>query len=420
MPDRAAPLRIAYVSYSDLAGGAARGAYRLHRGFVRAGIVSKLFVRHRISSDKTVVAPLTEATNAAFRIKSYLASQVLRLQKPEIPAVRSLGLFSSPIVQSVNAFRPDIVQLHWIGLETLGIRDIARLERPIVWRLADMWAFCGTEHYTDDGPEARFRHAYSRASRSPWHRRLDIDRWAWRRKQHHWRGLPITFVTGSNWLAECVRGSSLLGDRRVEVIPSGIDLEILRPWPRDVARQMFGIPQDARVILFAAQNALADHRKGFHYLYRGLKRLFRARERTVVAVLGHHGDYPVPDLGLETHYLGQLWDEQSLALAYSTADVFLAPSVQDNLPFTVMEALACGVPCVAFAIGGMPDLIEHGQCGYLARPFEVEDLVHGLEWTLEQRDSTNMGRKARERAQRDFAVQDQVAAYTRLYGELLA
>lgn len=413
-------MKVAYVNYSDISGGAARGAYRLHRGLIEAGIDSRCFVRNRILNDPTVVESGGEFSKSLGHIGHFVSQRILGLQKSEYPGLRNLNIFGSAIAKDVISYAPDILQLHWIGYDTISISQLKRFKMPIVWRLADMWAFTGTEHYVPDDFHARFRSGYGADNRPGLSRGIDIDRYIWAYKRSQWRGLPITFVTGSKWLADCLADSCLFSKNRIEVIPSGIDLSIFRPTSKSTSRNIFGIKEDAKVIMFSAQNALHDPRKGFQYLYRSLKRNFKGYKDILLVVLGHNGDPPVPNFDFPTVYLGQLWDDHSLALAYSVADVFVAPSVQDNLPFSVMEATACGVPVVAFSLGGLPEMIKHLETGYLAKPYCVDDLSSGISWALGNIGSEEIAESARGHAERNYSVKSQVDNYCSLYRSLLA
>lgn len=413
-------MKVAYVNNSDFSGGAARGAYRLHRALIGAGITSRLFVRNKILTDSTVLVPGTDLSNSVYHLKNYLSKKILRLQGVRTFGLRNLNLFSSPIVSAVKEFNPDIVQLHWIGSESLGISDFRRFKCPIVWRLADMWAFNATEHYTPDGPSARFRAGFTKGSRDNGERGFDIDRLVWKLKELAWRDLNISVVTGSRWLADCAKSSPLFESNRVEVIPSGIDTKVFRPLDKLFARDIYSIPKDVKVILFSAQNALKDYRKGFHFLYRGLKHFLRANKDVVLVVLGDKGDGLQPEFDFPVIHLGQLWDDYSLALAYSAADVCVAPSTQDNLPFTVMESIACGVPVVAFKVGGMPEMISHQSSGYLAEPFSSEDLISGVEWVLGSSNYQQLSENARNYALKHYSLTNQVCAYESLYRGLIA
>ena len=170
--------------------------------------------------------------------------------------------------------------------------------------------------------------------------------------------------------------------------------------------------------------ATSDRRKGFHLLLPAIKKLSQGeiwQHKLELVVFGASEPVNPPDFGLKTHYLGRLNDDISLALVYAAADIFVAPSLEDNLPNTVMEALACGTPSVAFKIGGMPDMIEHQENGYLAHPFEVEDLALGINWVLEDTERYNqLCIRARQKVAQEFTLELQAQKYLELYSEILS
>ena len=210
----------------------------------------------------------------------------------------------------------------------------------------------------------------------------------WRRKRKAWRQLRLQLVSPSQWLAKCAGQSTLMADQPCAVIPNCINHQVYRPVPRSTACEALGLSPRSRYVLFGASSATGDPRKGYAELRDALKELHRQSTQSAqpIELLIFGASAPSSgesDLPFPAHYFGNLSDDLTLALLYSAADVFAAPSLQDNLPNTLVEALACGLPCVAFHIGGMPDLIEHKATGWLAEPFEpvgfAEGLLHWLE-----------------------------------------
>lgn len=135
---------------------------------------------------------------------------------------------------------------------------------------------------------------------------------------------------------------------------------------------------------------------------------------------GSVAEQELPRFPIPARHLGAFHSEADLAALYAAADVFVAPSQQDNLPNTVMEALACGTPCVAFDIGGMPDMIEHRRNGYLARPYESDDLAAGIAWVVEDLERwRKLSEHARRKVEREFTIMLQAQRYRALYEELL-
>jgi glycosyltransferase involved in cell wall biosynthesis len=250
----------------------------------------------------------------------------------------------------------------------------------------------------------------------------DLSHRIWKQKQHHWANINITIVTLSHWLGQCVKKSSLFRSNRVELIPNGIDTNIYKPIDTKTARDILNLPQDKKLILFGAMSVTSDPRKGFPFLASALEKLaYQDQEHNFeLVIFGASHPSNDSDFPFKAHYLGKLADDISLALIYSAVDVFVAPSVEDNLPNTVMEALACGTPCVSFKIGGMSDMIEHENNGYLANAFSVDELIQGISWALENGDLTSkLSENARKTVEEKFTLKHQAEKYLELYQDIL-
>jgi glycosyltransferase involved in cell wall biosynthesis len=236
-----------------------------------------------------------------------------------------------------------------------------------------------------------------------------------RRKAKAFGDLDITVVTPSRWLAELAKQSSLFADKRVEVIPNGLDTDVFRPIDHQLARQYFDLPRDRPVVLFGAQ-WLTDPRKGGDLLCDALKQL----DQPCTLLLFGEGGLPLEDSSrISVRRLGSLTDDISLAMVYSAADVFVCPSREDNLPNTVAEALACGTPCAAFAINGLPDMIDHKKNGWLAQPFDSADLAEGIRWVIGHPQHDQLRRAAREKAVSEYGLTVMSHRYMALYEDVL-
>jgi glycosyltransferase involved in cell wall biosynthesis len=408
-------VKVAHLAYADGGGGAFKAAHRIHRGLRALSVDSTMLVSRRVSGDPQV----RDAGGPLGRLWSQVATHLdvlpWQLAKAQRGEFASLAWVGTPVARRVRALQPDIVQLHWICAGFMRPEALTALRRPLVWRLADMWPLAGAEHYV--GEDARYREGYRAGNRPAGERGPDLNRWVWRRKQRAYARLPeLTVVTPSRWLARCAAESVLLRGRRIEVIPTGQDLETFRPLPRAVARGILGLPADARLIM-AGSMELSEKRKGVTYLLQALESRRGSNDRLLL-----FGDAPGRALALPVpaHWLGKLHDDVALALAYSAADVFVAPSLEENLANTVIEAMACGVPCVAFNIGGMPDIIRPGVNGYLATPFAVAELAQGIQAVLDAgADYPRLSAEARATVEREFGAALQARRYAALYEDLL-
>jgi glycosyltransferase involved in cell wall biosynthesis len=223
-------------------------------------------------------------------------------------------------------------------------------------------------------------------------------------------------------MAECARKSSLFCDKRIDVIPNAIDTDIYKPFDKRTARDSLALPHDRKIILFGANQFMKDRNKGFHLLVQALDALAGTKlSKTVELVtFGSPESASSPRLGIRARYLGRVNDHVSLARIYSASDVFVMPSIQESLGYTVMEAMACGTPCVAFNQGGVPDLIDHQHNGYLATPFKPDDLAQGITWILENEDrGEKMSLHSRQKVEREFAVAKVAERHIVFYRELL-
>ncbi|MFE4107081.1 glycosyltransferase family 4 protein [Almyronema epifaneia] len=403
------------LSTSDIEGGAARATYRLHQGLKQLAVPSQMLVRAKLSRDRTVKAEKSLLT----KLGPQMNGVPLR-RYPKRNRMISAQWFPDAIAKQVAQINPDIINLHWVCNGFVKIETLAQLNRPLVWTLQDMWPMTGGCHY-NEGCD-RYQKACGQCPQLASDREQDLTRAIWQRKRKAWQDVDLTIVTPSHWMADCVRASSLLGDRRVEVIPFCLDTQIYRPFDPKFARDALGLPPDKQIILFGALAATADQRKGFHLLVPALQALGQAgwQERVELAVFGASApDEPI-DLGFKANYLGSFQDDLSLALVYSAADVMIVPSLQESFGQTTSEALACGTPVVAFDATGPKDIVDHQQNGYLVKPYDVQDLTHGIAWVLAEAERlAQLKVQAREKAERAFALDIQAKQYLQLYQDLL-
>lgn len=409
-------MRPLLLNATDIRGGAARAAYRLHLGLRGIGVDSRMLVQSKESDDQHVLGPRSRLEELVGIVRPQFDLLPLYCYPKRKKEVFYPGWLPDRVARKVDRSGADLVHLHWISRGFIGLQTVARFRRPVVWTLHDMWAFTGGCHY--DAGCGQYMQGCGRCPSLGSNRNADLSRWAWRKKKGGWKGLNLRVVTPSRWLADCARNSPILGGCSITAIPNGIDLTVYRPHAKDHARSILSLPNDKRLIMFGAVSGAEEERKGFRYLQEALARFAaggRGSEYTLV-VAGASRPSESPHLGVDTIYLGRLHDDVALALAYSAADVFIAPSTQDNLPNTVVEALACGLPCVAFDIGGMPDMIEHERNGYLARPFLAESLAQGIAWVLEDSSRQRLlSERARSKAEEEFDVSRVAKRYLQVY-----
>jgi glycosyltransferase involved in cell wall biosynthesis len=403
-------LKVLHINNSDINGGAARAAYRIHCALRYAGVDSTMWVNQALAGDWTVEGPTSKFGKIISRVRPHAASLFTMPLRCENLNFHSPAILPSNWVKRVNASDADVVHLHWVQGEMLSIADIGRIEKPIVWTLHDMWAFCGAEHYTE---AFRWREGYRRDNRPAYESGFDLNRWTWERKRKYWQR-PMQIVTPSRWLADCVRESALMKDWPVTVIPNCLDTGRWKPMEQALARELLGLPAGVPLLLFGAMGGGRDPRKGFDLHTAALGHLRGEIPGLELVVFGQLAPRNPPDLGFPIHYTGHLQDDPSLRALYSAADALVVPSRQDNLPNTAVEAQACGTPVAAFNIGGLPDIVEHQRIGYLAKAFETEDLAAGIRWVL----GHDLRQLSRQQAAAWFSNAVVAEQYRALYGQV--
>jgi glycosyltransferase involved in cell wall biosynthesis len=410
------------LSSYDTAGGAAIATHRIHRGLLSIGVESQLLVMHKGTTDPTVTQ--TRPRTVRQKFAAYIPSHSDERITSKLQA-SGVGFFSparrpDQLATTLKAMDPDVVHLFWINSGFMQIESMKQFNKPIVWTLHDMWPFTGGCHYDNEcGKFQSMCGACPMLASSSEH---DLSRLIWKRKHASWRNVRIVVVATSHWLAEMARSSSLFKDQRIEVIPNGIDTSQYKPIDKRAAREALNLPQGKKLLLFSAFSATTDRRKGNQFLMPALKRLSHEGwgDRIELVVVGASPYEKPPDIGLKVHYVGNMQDEVSQVLLYSAADATIAPSMQENLSTVVMESLSCGTPVVAFNIGGMPDMVDHLESGYLAQPFNSNDLVDGIKWVLENGSRHELlSRCARKTVIDQFDLTSVAHRYYSLYQTLL-
>ena len=410
-------MKILIVNYSDIWGGAARAAYRLHKSLLNSGVDSQMLVQDKHSDDYTVIGPETKIKKAIAKLRPTLDQLPVKRYKNrnKTPFSPAWVPFSG-INDKINEINPDIVHLHWICGGMIKIEDIAKIKYPVVWSLHDMWAFTGGCHYDEECGAYKKKCGQCKVLRS--RNDQDLSQKIFTRKQKAFTcKKDITIVGLSKWLVGCSKLSELLKHTQHINLPNPIDTDIFKPFNKIEARELWSLPKDKKLVLFGAMDATDDPRKGFKELSESLHKI--SKKDIELVVFGSSEPKESQNFGFRTHYLGTLHDDVSLVTLYSAADVMIVPSLQENLSNVIMESLACGTPVVAFNIGGNSDMIENKINGYLAKPFDTNDLAYGIEWILNTPNYDELRRSARKKVVQEFDSRIVVKKYIELYQEVL-
>jgi glycosyltransferase involved in cell wall biosynthesis len=428
--------KIVILSMSD-GGGAGTAAWRLHRGLLSAGNDSTMLVGTKKRQDPTVrVLPLgagngsdltlldTDASNAVWKHAAERWKRNMAAYPNRPPGLETFTDGRSDIrLDLVREIRDaDLVNLHWVaGLMDVPTAGPALAGKPVVWTLHDLNAFTGGCHYSAGCME--YRNACGTCPALGSNNREDLSRTTWTQRDTFYRDLDLHVVTPSAWLANEARTSGLLRGRDVRHIRNAHPLDVFKPRDTHALRQRLRIEDDEKVILFSA-DAVSNQRKGFALLEQALPHLasrIGGNERVVLLTMGRKPAQLALPPNFRVHHLGSLVDENRVSAVYSLANLFVIPSLEDNLPNTIAESMACGTPAVGFAIGGIPEMIEHQNTGYLAKPFDVTDLALGMAWVLDAlRQDPDIRQRCRQNAERNYEQKLQTAEYLTLFEELMA
>ena len=384
------------------------------------GVKAKMLVRDKETDRLTVAAvPGQKGMQLRFLWERFVVWLGLYLNRNHLFEV-DIANCGADITQLQEFQEADIIHLHWVNqgmLSLKGIRKILDSGKPVVWTMHDIWPATAVCHLTLD---------CRRFEQQCCHCRLlpgggsdhDLAAKVWRKKQKMLAGHQMTFVACSQWLAGEARKSGLLQGQRVESIPNPIDTHIYMPKDQQQARQRVGLPAEGRVILFASQR-VTNLNKGMNYLVEACQLIAtqhpEQKDHITVAVLGGHAEEIVGQLPFRTCPLGYVNDEQRIVDVYNAADVFVLPSLSENLPNTIMEAMACGVPAVGFRVGGIPEEIDHQQNGYVAEYRSSEDLARGIWWTLFEADHDAVRKACLQKVAHCYSQQSVANRYLEVY-----
>ena len=408
-------MKVVHLNNADTSGGAAIAAFRIHQSLLDRKLHSRMWVNNATSGNWTVRGPKGKWRKAIAQMRRHLITPVLRTMHTQNKILHSPAILPSSWSKQFNQSDVDIAHLHWVGAEMASISDIGAIKKSVVWTLHDMWAFCGAEHVSWD---ERWQEGYTKKNRPSDEKGFDINRWTWNRKLKHWRN-PFQIVAVSKWLAECAQNSVVMKDWPITTIPNCLNTKIWSPVDKTFARNMLGLPLEVPIIAFGTYGANSEYHKGFDLLVEALEKLKNLTKDVELAIFGQPSPKKPPNLGFKTNFMGHLHDDLSLRLLYSAIDVLVVPSRKEAFGQTASESMACATPVVAFGATGLLYIVDHKVNGYLAKPFESEDLANGIEYLLNAPNYGELCKNARDKVVKNFDSAVIAAKYEELYNKIL-
>ena len=417
-------MRVLIVNTNECKGGAAIAAGRLMKALCNNGVKAKMLVCDKEGDNLTVCTlPGKWSTQWHFLWERFVIWMHLHLQRQHLFDI-DIANVGTDITKLPEFKEADIIHLHWVNqgmLSLKGIRKILDSGKPVVWTMHDMWPATAICHLTLDCRcfETGCHHCPLLPGNGS---AKDLSAQVWRRKQRMFEGRQVAFVACSQWLAGEASKSALLQGQEIYSIPNPLDTHCYHPQDKQQARRSLGLPEQGRIILFASQR-VTNVNKGMSYLMEACRLVAEEHGEMVgdvsVVILGGHAEEIVGLLPFKTYPLGYVNDEQRIVQVYNASDVFVLPSLSENLPNTIMEAMACGVPCIGFRVGGIPEEIDHLKTGYVADYKSAADLARGLYWALAEADSQQVAQACVSKVVRCYSQAAVANSYNQIYESYL-
>lgn len=411
-------MRILIVNTFERKGGAAVAANRLMQALQKEGCEVRMLVRDRQTDDSRVMSVRTSWAKGKLVFFRFAWERwVIFLNN----VFNKENLFQVSIANTGNDIsthpwvtEADVIHLHWFnqGLLSLhNIRQLKSLGKPIVWTMHDIWAFSGICHYA--GTCEKY---LTKCEKCPLQKKkiADLAKLTFEKKQEL-VGEGIQYVGCSQWIASCAKQSALLRNASITNIPNPIDTDLFCPKDKQKVRSELNLPAEKKLLLFAAAK-VSDSRKGIHYFLEACK-LLQGQNVEVVFLGGDIDPELLEALPLPSHVLGYLHTPADISAAYAACDLFVIPSLEDNLPNTVMEAMSCGTPCIGFNTGGIPEMIDHQQNGYVAEYKNAADLAKGIVFCIE--NYSWLSKASREKVEACYREEVVARRYLEIYNQLL-
>jgi len=418
--------KILSVCTSDVFGGAARAAYRIHQSLKMLGVDSHMFVKDKGSQDSDVI-PLASFVpqNSFYKtfdlVRTKISNKISHYRWNRYPnrdKVFMSDLRATDIHGALQKLDYDVLHLHWINQRFISLDKLPK-DRPIVWTLHDSWPFCGVCHYFNDC--TRYQTACGNCPYLHSSDENDLSHQIWSKKFLAYKDLDLHIVTPSRWLGDCAKKSSLLGRFPVTVIPNGLDTNTYKPIKKqDLSPKWSKLREQTagkKIILYGAVAATTDMVKGFDKLLSALQYLEKSGrvDDIQLVVFGADEAELKMDLNIPIHYVGYVSETEELVSLYNMADVMVVPSLSETFGQTASEALSCGIPVVAFRCTGLVDIVDHKINGYLANPYNPEDLAEGIRWCLDKNADNRLGNFGRKKVLEKFAPEVVGKQYLDLY-----
>lgn len=416
-------MKVLILNTFETKGGAAVAGKRLAVALNKNGVQANILVQEKKTSDNIVNTIITShfAKDKAFlsfvfeRLQIFLSN---RFSRKNLFAISTASTGMS-ITRNKLVKEADIIHIHWINQGFLSLKSIEKLiktGKPIVWTMHDMWPVTGIchhsrecDHYTKDCGNCFFLNNPSKD---------DLSFSVFEKKKRIIKGAGIQFVACSEWLQKRSEISRLIEGNMITNIPNPIDTERFLPGDKISARTALNLPLNKKILLFGALIA-SDKRKGIDYLIEVTHLLKDLKEEVELVFCGEIKEKLSSAFGLKSHSLGYVSNPELIVKMYQAADCFVIPSLEENLPNMIMEAMSCGIPCVGFKTGGIPEMIQHKKTGYISEYKSAEDFANGIRYVLENTEEKQLSLTSREFVLANYSEKSVSNRYIEIYNKLI-
>ncbi|MES2836814.1 MAG: glycosyltransferase [Bacteroidota bacterium] len=420
-------MKTVFVNTSDLKGGAAIACYRLFKAVQQKGIEASLIVTEKLSRDENVISIHNSTLSAkTYKVKMLAEYAIFNklFKNKKLTTTFSTAYFGSEILNIKQLQEADIINLHWINLSFLNLENlqqIAALNKPIIWHLHDMWAFTGGCHYSNGCENYLTECKNCPFLNSPADN--DIANAYFKLKTLLFNNNNFTIVTPSNWLANEAKKSALLKNKKVIALGNAIPTNKFVPKNKIELKTKNGLNPAKKHILFGAMN-IEDERKGFIYFKQALQTLSQDKNfcnNNELVILGKYNPEIFEGINpkLKINPLGFVSNQDKIAEVYALSDIFVIPTLEDNLPNTILEALSCGTPVVSFNTGGISDMVKHNFNGYIAEAKNANELAVGINSVLKNEQNIPFAQNARNYIVENYSEEVIAEKYISLYKTLI-
>jgi glycosyltransferase involved in cell wall biosynthesis len=412
-------VKIVHLSTYDT-GGATTAAQRINLALQKNGVDSTHLVGKKNNASSTMIQfnqPEFEGLDK-IKQKGIRIANELKLVKQKsrinhdflLNKPKGFEMFTSPFSNlspenHALVKQADIIHLHWVAEFIDFELFFKKINKPIVWTMHDMNSFTGGCHYSMDCEQYNdsCKSCPQIAQNNIAPHFLEVKR----------KGLQLAknlhFVGPSKWLFNLSKSSLAAHGIEHHHIKYACDSKVFKPLNKQACKEILGFPKDKKLITYITPN-IDNKRKGFDFLINVVNE-FKNNDQVYFCCVGNTSQK------LPVHSFGHVNDEILMAQIYNATDLFLMPSLADNLPNVLIESILCGTPALSFNVGGIPDIIQHGVNGILC-PVSAQELIAEVYNFLNQKYTFDCSKFASDAAL-EYDETKIASQYKSLYSQIL-